>query len=77
MLFDEYGFVRNFIYNLFSDQNFSDKNGQVRNLTDDKLDKVVDNVYLQFTDAIKKAGIYDKFRNKLVKLAKNVEGVKE
>lgn len=78
-LFDAYNPVHNFFHNLFHflDHDFDDENGRVKNLSDDKLDKVVDNVHLQFTDAIKKAGIYDKFRNKLAELAKNVESVRE
>lgn len=79
MLFDAYGAVHNFICNLRHvwGHGVHGKNGRVKDLSDDKLDKAVDNVYLQFTDAIKKAGIYDKFKNKLAELAKNVEGVRE
>ncbi len=80
LLFCEYNPVKNFFHNLFhlSEHDFDTRNGIVRtNISDSELDKVVDNVYKKFSDAMKKAGIYRKFKDKLAELARNVEGVRE
>lgn len=80
LLFREYNPVKNFFHNLFhlSEHDLDDRNGIVRaDISDGELDKAVDNVYKKFSDAVKKAGIYRKFKDKLAELARNVEGVRE
>lgn len=78
-LFHKYNPVKNFFLNLFGpEHSMHDKNGYVRkDISDAELDKAVNNVHKEFSDAVKKAGIYKKFRGKLAELAENVEGVRE
>lgn len=78
-MFIRWGSVADFFINLFSDKrSWGDVNGFVRtNLSEDQINKAVDNVYKQFSDAMSDAGIYKKFRGKLTELARNVEGVRE
>lgn len=79
LLFREYNPVKNFFYNLFhlSEHSITDKNGRVREISDGELDKVMNNVYKKFSDAVKEAGVYKCFKGKLAELAENVEGVRE
>ena len=79
VLFHEYWRLPNFFYNLFhwSESSFSDRNGYIRELSDQEIHKAVENMYLTFYNAIKEAGIYKHFKAKLAELAENVDGLRE
>ena len=78
-MFVRWGSVADFFINLFSDKHsWGDVNGFVRtDLSESQIDKAVDNVYKQFSDAMSDAGVYMKFKGKLAELAENVEGVRD